>query len=401
MHKEDEVKVPNVIIAIALVVLGGLIGWLFMGWLLEARAAGQPATPQTPQDYVNPGTTGPYQVGRIHLDLTRGGDRKVPLDIWYPAEVTSEPKSVYDLVFTTLTSPNAFANAPIKAGPFPIITFSHGLSTISYQSYEVMEHWASHGFVVVSPTHAGNDVQAKVDGTTVGLGQTIYDRTGDLRFAIDVVTYIFSGHVDSNKIVATGHSMGGWAAFSQANGYVGFDQTIAADPRIDAVLAISPATALIPDDQLDNMKKPLMVFGGSVDTLLPVVTNSTRMFNLAPSERKFRVDVDNSGHGSPSNVCELRDALVATVPPVPPVLLESVNLSASQACDGGIRSSAEARAVLEYYGVAFFQRALRQVDAGYPYLSRGLSRKLPVCYWRAGDAQPRRGKYVAGCLPTN
>jgi predicted dienelactone hydrolase len=371
--------------------------------MISVGAVAEPtrASLNTSQQYADPSSFGPHQVGRRHLELTRG-DRPVDVDIWYPATVGSEPKSVYDLVYTTLTSPNAYADAPIATGKFPIITFSHGLSTINYQSYDVMEYWASHGYIVVAPTHTGNDIKAAVSNTTVGLDQTIVDRTGDLAFSIDVALFVYPNSADATKVIATGHSMGGWAAYAQAVGFEGFGVVTKPDPRIDAVLAISPATALMSNDQLARLKKPVMVFGGSVDTLLPVIDNSSRMFNIPPSKRKFRIDVDNAGHGSPSNVCELRDALVATVPPVPPELVDSVNLSAHQACDEGIRSSAEARGALEYYGVSFFTSVFYHPTASdFPYLSRGLSQRYPVCYWRGTDALPTRGRGVPGCLASS
>lgn len=366
------------------------------------------AVGQTPQTYTHPAFPGPHQVGMMELDLVDNARANRPVNtiIWYPSDVPSNAvKGTYNLVFTTLTSLNAYKNTPIKAGPFPVITFSHGLNTINYQSYETMEHWASHGYIVIATTHAGNDLAAKIQvpDATVGFGQTIVDRTGDLRFALDVVLAIFSTHANGNLVGAAGHSAGGWTALAQANGYTGFGNVIPADPRIDVVLAISPATALIPDDQLVSMTKPVMVFGGSVDTLLPPINNSSRLFNLPASDRTFRVDVDNSGHASPSNVCELRNALVAANPPPPQGVIDSVNLSASQACDQGILPSAYARGILNYFSTAFFNRVLRG-DGGfanedqYPYLKRGYADDYQVCYWREDDAQPTRGSGAGECL---
>lgn len=352
-----------------------------------------------PQEQPHPVFYGPHAVGRKHLTLINEG-RATDIDLWYPADVApGTARTVYDLEYAEITSQWAYDDPQIEHGSFPIITFSHGSNAINFQSYDVMEHWASHGYIVVAPTHVGHDIRAKIAGASDDWPTTLAHRTSDLRFSLDVAIYLFGNHADHTRVASTGHSAGAWVALALAteHGYTFGDVHVEPDRRIDAVLAISPATALMGDEVLADIKKPVMVFGGSADTLLPAVPNSSRLFNKVSSERKFRVDVDNTDHGSPSNVCELRAAILAGGQNPPPILVETLNTTAYRACDAGLRPTFEARIALNYFGTAFFNSTLGGYGSNV-YLSRGKARAFPVCYWRGEDVTPTVGRSVRTCL---
>lgn len=72
----------------------------------------------------------------------------------------------------TLAFTNAVENAPpaladTDAG-FPVVVFSHGLGGVPHIYRSVIEEWASHGFIIVCPTH--NDGSAAVGVTSDGQG---------------------------------------------------------------------------------------------------------------------------------------------------------------------------------------------------------------------------------------
>src|SRR5687768_11675989 len=139
---------------LAILALAAPIG---LGGVDAVGAVASPGLPPAPPD---PGVTGPYAVGRTTFTVTdpaRSG-RTLQVDAWYPSDpaaASAFPRSVIDLVYTKLESPLAHADPPVAVPPtaagFPLVVFSHGATAIRFQSYSLMEHLASHGYVVAAP----------------------------------------------------------------------------------------------------------------------------------------------------------------------------------------------------------------------------------------------------------
>jgi predicted dienelactone hydrolase len=100
--------------------LGGLLFLLLWG--------NPPAGADEPTLYK--ASRGPYAVGVVPeaslADDTRGV--QIPLRITYP----------------------------LAEGLFPVIVFSHGAWGAHYHYAGLTAHWASHGYVVIQPAHAGS-----------------------------------------------------------------------------------------------------------------------------------------------------------------------------------------------------------------------------------------------------
>ncbi len=58
----------------------------------------------------------------------------------------------------------------------------------------------------------------------------------------DPETAGFAASVDPEQIAVTGHSFGGFTAYAMASGYTNSLGTFAADPRVDAIIPLAPAT---------------------------------------------------------------------------------------------------------------------------------------------------------------
>jgi len=108
-------------------------------------------------------------------------------------------------------------SAPLTGSDLPVVVFSHGFG-FSMDAYgPLVDCWASHGFVVIQPTH--------LDSVSLGLapddsrGPRIWrSRIDDLTRVLDHLDTIvaavpgLAGRVDVTRIAATGHSYGATTA---------------------------------------------------------------------------------------------------------------------------------------------------------------------------------------------
>ncbi len=133
--------------------------------------------------------------------------------------------------------------APAIGDELPIIVFSHGFGW-SMNAYDpLVDYWASHGFVVVQPTHLDSRTLRlpSDDPRTPHIWRT---RVEDLKQILDQLDHIeaaapvLRGRLDRNRIAAAGHSWGGQtvsmllgARVLDANGQPGEDMS---DLRVKA-----------------------------------------------------------------------------------------------------------------------------------------------------------------------
>ena len=110
---------------------------------------------------------------------------------------------------------------PDGRGPFPVVFFSHGGGRAEYLSgYNAFtDHWASHGYVVLQPTHLDAELSAKDFGKMVtepftGADPLTQARMDDIRYLADMLNAIewsvqdLRGKIDQNQMVMAGHSRG-------------------------------------------------------------------------------------------------------------------------------------------------------------------------------------------------
>ena len=349
---------------------------------------------------VTPSEPGHFAVGRSTFsaaDEEREG-RTLTLDVWYPVDPIDDvgPFSVYDLLFAGIESDVARADVPVsRDGPFPLIVFSHGSNGIRFQSYFLMETLASHGFVVVAPDHAGNTAADPIFGTVDPIAVVVVNRPLDVSFVIDVMLArnedpldAFYRRVEPRRIGVTGHSFGAFTALAMASGFA----MIPPDPRVRVIAPISPAAAVLSDEELRSIRVPLMVLGGTSDITTPIDPNSVRAFGLPKARPRYRVDIEKAGHNSFTNICDIGDALIGAG--LPPALAEFLLGSLDEGCAPELIGIEEAHQLTRFYAVAFFQRHL----AGDPRYSRflnrgaGRSRGFPVTYFEVPGGDPPFGR---------
>ena len=134
-----------------------------------------------------PAPSGQYGVGYARTvltddernDVVTGTARELPVQVWYPATVDADatplpfvpdvdqgahlmgdnlglPPEFFD--YLADIKGHSFANAPVAPlmagrGRFPVLVFNHGFGSIGAQNVLLMEHLASHGYVVFSIEH--------------------------------------------------------------------------------------------------------------------------------------------------------------------------------------------------------------------------------------------------------
>ncbi|MEV6597743.1 chlorophyllase [Actinoplanes sp. NPDC051346] len=147
--------------------------------------------------YVPPPGAAPahaYPVGRRLLPLSRG-DRVLPTTVFYPAAGVA-PRS-----------PAPADEAPAATGRFPMVLFSHGLTSQPADYAAMLARWAQAGLVVVAPTYPNTSYGAKkLDPPD------IVNQPDDASHVIDAVLAVgdpLAAMIDPNRLAAAGHSAGG------------------------------------------------------------------------------------------------------------------------------------------------------------------------------------------------
>ena len=172
---------------------------------------------------------------------------------------------------------------PVGKTRFPVIVFSHGNGSKGDMYKGFTDYWASHGYVVIQPTH--------MDSTSLGFEtkrdnmremyqqmlQVTDTRRQDMSFIIDSLDLIetivpdLNNKLDRTKLVAAGHSMGAATAMIVAgmtllNPMDNYAET-SDETRFKVLLMISdPGTmALMPKDPWKGVRVPTLISTGTKD----------------------------------------------------------------------------------------------------------------------------------------
>ncbi len=161
------------------------------------------------------GTAGPWSVGHrddtvLYADLFAGpatsADRALHLSTWYPTRATSGSDATY--FSGAIPAEGIWQDAAPAAGSFPVVVFSHGHQGYAENSSFLMEHLASHGWIVTAPDHTGNTTLDGGDRATEIYAQ----RPSDLSAVLDWLET--SPLQTTPTCVVFGHSFGGYTALA-------------------------------------------------------------------------------------------------------------------------------------------------------------------------------------------
>ena len=245
-----------------------------------------------------------YKVGFKQIKTANG----LNISLWYP---TLAKDSAF--IYTKSLESKLALNGPIADTVFPLIVFSHGFTGCGIQSVFFTEELAKQGYVVAAPDH--KDATCELNSTYTfkmkapevpftspmkWSEQTYRNRKNDMG---SVINYMirksdFATKIDSNKIAAAGHSLGGYTVFGLAGGWDSWK-----NDKIKAVLLFSPY--LSPFEVRNDIKKvniPVMYQGADMDiSLTPPLSKKGGIYEQS-NVPKYYVELSGGSHFEWSNV---------------------------------------------------------------------------------------------------
>lgn len=217
-------------------------------------------------------------------------------------------------------------NAP---GPVPLVLFSHGMGG-SFDSFSnLTEHWASHGYVVILPTHADSIKRQREQGRdprdfardpeAYRARVDLVGRVDDLKAILDSLATIeekipalrtldAKPLIDRERIGVAGHSAGAFTAQLCVDVKVRTRSALRGerigDSRFDAAIIISgqgTTSRNLMEDSWKGVTRPMLVIAGSKD--VSGVGNETpesrrHPYELSPSGDKYLLFIEGATHSS-------------------------------------------------------------------------------------------------------
>ncbi len=180
---------------------------------------------------------GPFWVGYKSLVIGEGSDRPLEAGLWYPALNPNGAKEEITYPIT-LKIPLEQIDAPVvayghalqdaefdpSAGPYPLVVFSHGFGANAVWYNTLLEHYASHGFIVLAPEHT-----EQFDPEYSDIWKASIDRPLDIKRTLDYAEQItapdgdMAGLIDMQHVAVAGHSYGGYTALAMAGAQYDLD----------------------------------------------------------------------------------------------------------------------------------------------------------------------------------
>lgn len=322
---------------------------------------------------------GEYAVGATTITVDDGvRGRPLTVEVWFPidtADVTDQPAHVYSFVtgdsYTSVHAVSADV-AEAASGPFPLVVYSHGSGGLRYIHSDYTETLASHGYVVVAPDHTGNTAVELVLGIGAERDENAVNRPLDVIAVIDALVEGTSDDsaavgalIDAESIAVTGHSFGGYTTYAVAAGVTVGDTTIAADPRVSALIPLAPAVGdgtadgLLTPDDLARIAVPTLVMVGTDDETTPVDPNVELAWEHSASSPHYRVELVAAAHQSFTDVCDYQ-ATIASQPDTNELVVAFIDDYAQAGCLPGQMPIERVKELTNTFAVRF----LNSVFAG-------------------------------------
>ncbi|HEX8171379.1 MAG TPA: alpha/beta fold hydrolase [Thermoanaerobaculia bacterium] len=243
---------------------------------------------------------------------------------------------------------------PTRGTANPLIVFSHGFGGSSRGYIGLSAYWASHGYVVIKPTHADSGRVAEMQAASdIWQSQTPADwmnRVRDITFILDSLDTIeqrypeLQGKIDRTKIGVGGHSYGAYTAMLIGGARTFPGGTSYADPRVKAIVAMSPQgpgeARGLTNESYAQLRVPALFMTGTRDA--GVTQDETpewrqQAYELSPAGDKWLVVLEGARHGTFTGrfdefeAMSARDARMRTPVEVDPATGQPIDTRASRA----------------------------------------------------------------------
>jgi predicted dienelactone hydrolase len=331
------------------------------------------------------------------LNTAKGGetayyDRKLTVEVWYPALLAADQQPGGD--YTTTTRNPAItatlhgravrdAAALTSAGAMPLVIISHGYPGNRYLLSHLGENLASKGYVVASIDHRDstyNNQQA--------FASTLYNRPLDQLFVMDQMAALsddaegfLGGLVDTEHTGIVGYSMGGYGLVINLGG--GYSDGMVAndvappnglalrhaasnpefrkhlDPRIKAGFAVAPwgmAAGVWNPDDLKAIEVPTFYLAGSVDGTAGYEDGTRAIYENAAHSDRYLLTYVNAGHNAGAPI------------PLPLEILSNDDKTGASHYTDPVWDTVRMNNIMDHFATAFFDYYLKGNTQSLAYL---------------------------------
>ena len=267
-------------------------------------------------------------VDRDAVDLVAPhGDRRLTIDLWYPASQSRGAKPVtYQGTFpqenpgppVAYSVPGlAVRNARAQAGRYPLVIVSHGRSNTTAALSWLTENLASKGYVVAAIRHGDLPRTEAAEGAEILLRRPL-----DLAFVARSLqeSLAHEGLVDPARTALIGYSMGGYSVLTGAGAVLdplggpakwvpgglllpyaqgGSLQASLHIPNVKAVVAIAPWGSSVGawgNTGLAAITAPLLLIAGDRDHTVDYPSGARAVLDAAVHARRYLLTYKGAGH---------------------------------------------------------------------------------------------------------
>ena len=255
-------------------------------------------------------------------------DRKLVVDVWYPASVPATAKRVVYQAELPGNPPDAPAHfsipgiamrgAKAAVGAFPLIVVSHGYSNATVAMSWLTENLASKGYVVAAIRHEDPPIT-----DPKGFPGPLLRRPLDISFVTDRLSRQLADEhlVDPDRVALIGYSMGGYGVVTAAGAsldskgpanalipgsllapYVrgGARQSDTRVAHLKAVVALAPAgggqLAAWGGEGLAELTAPMLLIAGTDDRTVDYRSGARMIFDTATKATRYLLTYQGGGH---------------------------------------------------------------------------------------------------------